>query len=71
MSEPELGELHHGVGGLVAQGVVFNNRATVIGQWEQKGFGYTADAMREAAAAIIAACDEADAMAARMGGQPC
>ncbi len=66
MSERQ-GKQHRGVGGLVAQGVVLPEGPHVMGQWGTKGFGYTTASMREAAAAIVAACDEADAMAAQRG----
>jgi hypothetical protein len=66
-----VGKQHRGVGGLVAQGVVLPGGPLVVGQWGLHGFGYSTTSMRAAAAAIIAACDEADAMAAERGGQPC
>lgn len=57
-----------GIGGLAVQGALFpNGKPRVIGQWGLAGFGYTTDSMRQAAAAIVAACDQADAMAAKEG----
>jgi hypothetical protein len=56
-----------GVGGLVVRGVVNDGAPVVAGQWGGTGFGYGTRSMREAAGAILAACAEADAMAARRG----
>jgi len=58
---------HRGLDGLVAQGALFDGKPHVIGQWGLHGFGYTTATMRAAAASILAACDDADAMAARRG----
>lgn len=51
-----------GVGGLAVHAAVVDGRPVVAGQWGGTGFGYSTTAMRACAAAILAACDDADAM---------
>lgn len=66
----EQGGRHRGIGGLVAQGALFpDGTPHVIGQWGLHGFGYSTKSMRAAAKLILAACDEADAMAAKQAGE--
>lgn len=62
-SSPDADGVYRGVGGLAIQGALGANGPCVIGHWGRTGFGYSTASMREAAGAILAACDQADAMA--------
>jgi hypothetical protein len=61
---PDADGIYHGIGDLAAKGSLGPFGPYVIGHWGPMGFGWTTKPMREAALAILAACDDADALAA-------
>jgi hypothetical protein len=66
---PDSNGFYHGIAGLHVKGALVDGRPVVAGSWGPMGLGYSTVGVRQALVVLAAACDEADAMAARQAGE--